>query len=178
VNTGNEFLSCLQNGIGAGRAVPAGLLKSARVDDQHAGHPVADRTVGVPVDDAVGLGKAIPETRFYVRAQVGSMGQGNGESGQGKAGLQGQSIPGQVVAAVAMDGMDRSISQGFQDTEVGEVAGMDDQVTVCEAVPDETLEAAIRAVKMGVGKDTCTYGHGSSLTPGGIKDWRNCKGEW
>ena len=83
-DTGLQFRTDLEDGVGAGSAVATGRLETPRVEKERRAVPVAGRSVGVSINEAVRLGKQLPEPPLDVHAEARAVGQADGEPAEGE----------------------------------------------------------------------------------------------
>ena len=114
------------------------------------------------VNDAVGLGKKTPETVFDIRAHPSTMGQTDSKSVDLEKLRCGVSIAHRRAAHVAVDGIDRLITKGAENSGLGHVTGMDDDIAGLKTDGGERGETVVWPGKVGVGKDTGSDCHAIS----------------
>ena len=145
-----QLVADLEDAICARCSIPAGGLEAAWVNDQLARNLVADGTVGVAVDHAVGLGKQIPERGFNVVAQTGTVGEADGEFSELKAELGRQRAAGNAGTHVAVHRVHGFIMKGIQKGNVRQVTGMDDGIATGKTVLYNLFEILIKSHQVGV----------------------------
>lgn len=160
---GQQLLANFHNGIGAGGTVTAGTAKTAGVEHQNRTVALAEGLVGVAIDHAVGLGKMVPEGRFDIKAQAGAVDEADSEGPEGKTLFCGVEGPRCSVAHIAMDGMELLVTKDVQHGGTGDVAGMDDDIAVMEAMLHLVTKVGVRLEKMGIGEDACSDRHENGL---------------
>ena len=79
-DAGRKLFSSFQDGVCSRGAIRAGRLEGAGVEKEGVAMTMADRSVGVAIDDAVRFRKDIPQRLFDVRTLVRPMGKADGEA--------------------------------------------------------------------------------------------------
>lgn len=139
-----ECFFCFEDGVSAGCAPATGGLEAAGIDDEFSGLSMADRPVGVAVDHAVGFWKEIPQTRFNVIAEFGSMGQADSEIAQGKSCILCKRCAGISPAHIAANGMDGFVCKDIEYAEICQVAGVDDNLAVGKTTLGQLFKVLVR----------------------------------
>ena len=132
--------------------------KTARVDEQYPGTEMTDCLVAVAVNDAVGLGKQIPDPFFDIMAgTVGSVTKADGFVSQGDEFAGWQGLLAFIRAHIAMHGMDLTctrVAQGLQDGNIAQVSCVDNHTAFVKGLCDLLMKQIIVLIKMGIGEKT------------------------
>jgi hypothetical protein len=121
----------LEDGVGAGSPVRAAALKGSRVDEKDAAYPMADRMMGMAINNTVGLGEHGPDPFFNgVPRAPGTMAQPNAISTHRYQLAVWQELLVFSVAHIAMDRIDFLAAEGLKDGDVSEVSGVEDDGTL------------------------------------------------
>lgn len=105
---------------------------------------MADRPMGVPIDDAVCFREDIPQRLFDVWALVGAMGKTDGEAAKLKEVLFGKTGANGDIAHVAANCMNGFAGKGIDDGHPSEVTGMDDNIAGMKTGADLLQKASVR----------------------------------
>lgn len=127
------WLFCLlvdvKNGVGTRSTVTPCSLERPGVNEEDCTNPVADRVVGVTIDDAVGLREHCPGTFLYgVTGAPGSVEQTDAIAAEGDQLAVRQMLPASHIAHVAVHCIHFFAGEGVENGNVGEVSGMEDDV--------------------------------------------------
>lgn len=139
--------------------MPASGLKTARIEHQYLAVMLANRSMGMAVDQAVGFREKVPCRVFDIRAHAGAVGKAEGEPVEGEQKLPGMAGMESAVAHVAVDGVDGFALEHLEYRRMGQVAGVDNDVTGMETLFDLLFETVVRSLEVRVRKYPCSDQH-------------------
>lgn len=131
-------------------------LETSRVDKKRIAVPVADGLVSVAVNDTVGFRKQRPHSFFDVVTGACAMAESDGIaveldfSAGRECSLQG------ADAHITVDGIENSSAKYIQNSRVGNVAGVEDDIALAESFIEKVLHLFGNLMKVGVREDSCT----------------------
>ena len=140
----------LEQGIGATAALVSGRAEAAGVDVEGCADPMADRDMGVAVDDAVGLRKNLDQAIFKVMAVANSVNQADLETCQLYFPTGRQRLTAEMIAHVAVNRINLFAGKDAQNREVGEITGVLTDFMIEPFSPHETeFYAALKSQSEG-----------------------------
>jgi len=148
-----------EDGVGARGSMPASGLKTSGVEHQYLAVILANRSMGMAVDQAVGFWEKVPCSVFDIRPHAGAVGKADGEPVEGEQQLPGIAGLEDSVAHVAVDGVDGFALEHLEYRRMGQVAGVDNDVTGMEALFDLLFETVVRSLEVRVRKHPCSDQH-------------------
>lgn len=152
-DAGGKLFARFQDGVCSRGSIRAGRLEGARVEKEGVAMKMADRSVGVAIDDAVCFREEVPQRLFDVRTSVGAMGKTDGEATKVKEVLFGKTGANGDIAHVAANCMNGFAGKGIDDGHPSEVTGMDDDIAGMKTGADLLQKASVRGAQMGICKN-------------------------
>lgn len=110
--------------------MPAGPLKTAGIEQEGPADRFSHRHMGMSEDDTVYCRKHLEQAVFNIQAIPGAMTESDGNFPDADGLLLREAPLRCSVAHIAVYGMDLFARKGGEDARIGEVAGMDDHLTV------------------------------------------------
>jgi hypothetical protein len=142
-----------ENGIGTGGTVSPGFLETAGVDQHGTGVPSAERLVAVAKNDAGRIGKEGQNPLFNIVPRTGPMGYGYAVSAKHQMSAGREQLTSWSIAHIAANRVNLAVAEGGQDGNIGQIAGVDDGITLGKGEVAPALETVVEHVTVGVGKD-------------------------
>jgi hypothetical protein len=152
-DAGRKLLASFQDGVCSRGAIRAGRLEGAWVEKEGVAMTLADRPMGVAINDAVGFREDVPQRLFDVRTLVGAMGKADGEATKVKEELLGKSGANGGIAHIAANSMNGFAGKGIDNGGPSNVAGMDDNIAGMKTGADLLQKASVRGAQMGICKN-------------------------
>jgi hypothetical protein len=152
-DAGRKLLASFQYSVCSRGAIRAGRLEGAWVEKEGMTMTMADRPMGVAINDAIGFRENVPQRLFNVRTLVGAMGKADGEATKSKEVLFGKTGANGSVAHIAADRMDGFAGKGIDDTRSSEITGMDDDIAGMETGTNLLQKTSVKGTQMGIRKN-------------------------